>query len=294
MGEFAVPAAGFCYFCALVCMIMSLFLPQHTAAFFVGFGVVKFMRITIGFTWLDFEVYPVCSQFEFCEPYIRYSYDDSSHDIQGLAERFCTHLTKHFFPDGCSGYSNAHWMGIIAVLIKSVSVMALLVSCGFIYLYYTTFKPTYRKGAAIAGFTACGAGLLAINLYYFFVLWSLGNMRMKGVAAPITGYMLNTSENSGVSFGFFISWLGLLLMGFGAACVHAIKVPEEDMLLYAKEEGANMGANAGYYGAAGQPQTQEVWEEGQMGSNNLYGEPGFQQDGMYNQHFAPHSSTPAW
>jgi len=237
-------------FLFFVTAVISICLPFHSLAIFVG-GAVRLAR------WQTYPLYVVWSkkgndfmgnkglyeamcteevehngrkvrkQKEWCEK------DNGTDDIQSVAERFCTVLTKQLAPSLCYGYSAAHWVGICLVLSYAINFVCDAAACFLLYEYVNgTFKKKHRQIAMILVSTSTALTAIFLMLYGFLVIFQLSES--LGGLANVVAIAVGKSDASTASVGYFIAWFALFIEGIAIILLVFVKSKEEDALEEAK------------------------------------------------------------
>jgi len=237
-------------FLFFVTAVISICLPFHSLAIFVG-GAVRLAR------WQTYPLYVVWSkkgndfmgnkglyealcteevehngrkvkkEKEWCEK------DNGTDDIQSVAERFCTVLTKQLAPSLCYGYSAAHWVGICLVLSYAINFVCDAAACFLLYEYINgTFKKKHRQIAIILVTSSTALTAIFLVLYGFLVIFQLSES--LGGIAQMVSHFIGKSDASTASIGYFIAWFALFIEGIAIILLMFIKSKDEEVFEEAK------------------------------------------------------------
>lgn len=145
--------------------------------------------------------------------------------LQEIASKWCAKLATILYPTACEAFNKAYISGLAVILTYAMNIILLCTSAYLLwhYLESKSHKPVYRMWAlilhAIASILMAGA------------VASYGGVAIKALDAMGGGglpFVFDASQSVGVSPGYFLVWLGVLLQ-FAALGLHAcMRVDDEE------------------------------------------------------------------
>jgi len=207
-------------------MLLALCLPFHSSSFF-AVGLVRLAQLKVYSAWgrmdiasNDFCNLPGISKFDLCNE-VR----DGS-DLHDLSQRFCAQGIDKFLRNSCLGMSNAYAVGMATIILTIINMIMQGVSTWLLYHYtYKYPKKQYREVALIL--VTVGTSLLALALggYYPLVSMNLDSINFAG-----GGMLIGTSMGHGVSWGYWIMWVAVLVQVVQIILYNFAKTKEEGRL----------------------------------------------------------------
>mmetsp|Transcript_29888 Transcript_29888/g.36638 ORF Transcript_29888/g.36638 Transcript_29888/m.36638 type:complete len:317 (+) Transcript_29888:65-1015(+) len=224
----------YCTLCVVSFMLISVscFNKWHQVTFKTG-GVWTAMRLETTLTTVtvpgDAKLF--CGFFRRHQPK-RCGEIQEGRPLQEVAADWCAPLVAKFFPAPCVAFNRAYVLGITVLMIYGLNVVLLLSSAYLLYYYMDSknHKPVYRTWAIILH----GIGTLlmmgATASYSIFAMSALDSIGGGGIVG-----ILEASQSVGVSAGYFLVWMGILLQLLAFAlhfCMKLSNEQTEDQRLY--------------------------------------------------------------
>lgn len=145
--------------------------------------------------------------------------------LQEIASTWCAKMATILYPTACLAFNKAYLCGMSVILTYVMNVILLCTSAYLLYYYLESksHKPVYRVWAlvlhAIASILMAGA----VASYGGVAIPALDAMGGGGLP-----FFFDASQSVGVSPGYFLVWLGVLLQ-FAAMGLHAcMRVSDEE------------------------------------------------------------------
>lgn len=273
--------------------VIALLLPMHKVWFFAG-GTFPAFNIKTFVLSVDMEsCQSTIMPSAFCDKL------GGSPDLEDFAQRVCAPVVEKVFSNICTGFYNAHMLGVMLVV---VVVLNAVLQGGSVYAlhYYTTAstRKKYRSLSMILQAIGAFFVFMVLTSYFGVVLVQLTSIEARGVMKAL----ISPSRASGVSYGYIILWLSVLVQVAAIILSNWLKTTGEDWVEEERERAkfaAEMGMGDVEMHSTGQPGAQYAMQQGmqpgmygaqpQFGGQTqpgpaygqgAYGVPGYQQTGF--------------
>eukprot|EP00441_Pelagodinium_beii_P003398 CAMPEP_0197687306 /NCGR_PEP_ID=MMETSP1338-20131121/103786_1 /TAXON_ID=43686 ORGANISM="Pelagodinium beii, Strain RCC1491" /NCGR_SAMPLE_ID=MMETSP1338 /ASSEMBLY_ACC=CAM_ASM_000754 /LENGTH=244 /DNA_ID=CAMNT_0043269385 /DNA_START=220 /DNA_END=950 /DNA_ORIENTATION=+ len=137
---------------------------------------------------------------------------------------WCVPAIATVYPQPCIAYTDAFYFGIIVVAVLAFNFVALSVAGYFLWSYHDSPRPKaqYREVALWlhVGFTI--ALVVSVALYSAMVISKLDNMAGTGIYI-----MAQASYGSGISYGYFMIWIGIFFQLAAGVLLFYVDVGDE-------------------------------------------------------------------
>lgn len=213
--------------------IISVCLPFHKVEFFLMGALPAFRLVTYTLrVYIDLPSSTFCKaaalasqEPDFCDEF------QGSQDIEDMAGRFCAPVVSQTFPNACLGMKYAQWIGLVLVLAVVTNTILNVIACVLVYHYQASSpKKKYRQvalGLHIAGVLAVQVGLIA---YCPSAIIHLDHIEPRVNLA-----LVSASNMSGVSKGYLLMWVGVILELVVIVLSNIMKSSDEDLYAEARE-----------------------------------------------------------
>jgi len=233
-------------------------LPLHRVSFFTG-GIVRAMRIETNMLTvkMDAKTSDFCN---FINKFRPSTCASGTFALEDMVHRFCAPAIAKMYPQGCSGFQAAHFMGVAlsVSLVFNAIALTTVVSVLNMYINGKHHKKSYRTMAFAILCTTTLQLVAVVAGYGLLVFEQLDNMRPTG-AAGVMSVAFSANEGVGVSVGYITCACIVVVQLFMLAIWPHTKTSAEqsddevrERKLLAAEAGASYGAE-GSAAAALQP-----------------------------------------
>jgi len=211
MGEMALNFFMLIGLVDIVVSVIGLCLPLHKVSFFT-LGMFKVfdmqtyvLNIVVGKDTNDFCFAlkkltcswdkQKCEDEDFCKGL------SGEHDIQDMAQRFCTPVMKMVFPNTCDALNHANVVGMALIACLAISIVLAVVVIYLLYDYqFRSPKARTRKIAVALLSVGFFFHIVGIAVYGGLVLLKLDDMAPRG--SGLTKVALTPNDGIGPSIGY--------------------------------------------------------------------------------------------
>lgn len=265
-------------------MMFGLFMPFHKLSFFAtGFARFADINIYLLSGSVEFSGNDACGVIRAYYPDSVSSCEDlaGGHDLLDLSHRFCAPAISDLFKQACNGMSMAYALGLATVIFTLVNIVMQGIA-GFM-LYHYIYKKAQKKFREVSLVLACiGTAIVGLCLMVYMpaVTMQLDSITVGGTFGGLAGALLSPGGGLGVSKGYMIMWVAVLVQVIQIVLYKYGRISEETRMVEQKMQeqfeaelayGTNgdkmMGGGNPYGGQQYAPQSYD----GMGGSGNGYG-----------------------
>ncbi|CAJ1395945.1 unnamed protein product [Effrenium voratum] len=217
---------------SFVLITISCFNKWHQVTFkTLGFKTVMRMETTLTVVTIPASSKLFCGIFKDKQPNRCAEMQDGT-PLQEAASDWCAPMIFTIYPGPCIAFNRAYILGMAVILTYGLNIIFLFSSAFLLYYYLgsKSHKPTYRTWAAILHGMATGLLIAAVICYTIFAMTAMDAIGGSGIPG-----LFEASESVGISPGYFLVWVGILLqlvaLGFHA-CMRLSSEETEDQRLY--------------------------------------------------------------
>mmetsp|Transcript_17158 Transcript_17158/g.32349 ORF Transcript_17158/g.32349 Transcript_17158/m.32349 type:complete len:327 (+) Transcript_17158:66-1046(+) len=145
--------------------------------------------------------------------------------LQDAADEWCAPLVREVFPQPCTGFQTAYFLGLANLFGIGINALLMVVCVALIiqYMEGTFHKGVYRVSAAVVHSIANLLSIACFVAYICVAITSLDSIGGKGI--PV---LAMASKGSGISIGIFIMGSGLLFQVIAAFLLVYMKLGDEE------------------------------------------------------------------
>jgi len=143
--------------------------------------------------------------------------------LQEASHMWCAPAITRLYPQPCDAFTSGFYVGILVVAAMALNAIALLVAGYFVWRYQGgVHKKSDRETAFYIHLISTMALMAAVILFHALVISKLDDIAGTGIF-----FIAQASHGTGISYGYFAVWIGLIVQIVAGVLVFYITVGDE-------------------------------------------------------------------